>query len=203
MKLLSNSLLFAVLLIVFGSATAQGQLHKCVNAEGKATYTDQPCALKNGEKNAESNDRAIKKIQAIAQHKDVGKTCWTFSHRAYQCNTVQSQDLRTLFRETCSIPAKKFESEQNQDQRRLKKNYTPNEEVDDLDYSHRFTIKSRAVLKCETLDNEMWVYLNQQFPERISANDRKIIEHQLKLIPNQPKDEREQIRYRISISPVN
>lgn len=203
MKLFVPTLCFAAVTSLASTALAQGQLHKCVNAEGKATYTDQPCAVKNGEKNAESNDKAIKKIQAIAQHKDLGKSCWTYGHRAGQCSAIQSSDLRVLFREACAIPAKKFESEQTQDQRRLKKNYAPYEDGDDLDYAHRYTRKSRAVLQCETLDNEMWDFLNQQFPEKISANDRKLIEHQLKLIPNQPKNDREATRYRISISPVN
>lgn len=205
MKFHTTSLLgtLAFLTLTCQSSFAQGQLHKCVNAEGKSTYTDQPCATKNGEKNADASDKAIRKIQAIAQTKDVGKTCWTLSHRAYQCSTTLSSDLRVLFRETCTIPAKKFETEQTQDQRRLKKNYSPYEEGDDLDHSHRFTRKSRAVLQCESLDSEMWEYLNQQFPEKISSNDRKLIEHQLKLVPNQPKSDREPTRYRISISPVN
>ncbi len=193
--------LFTYLVISGESSFAQGQLHKCVSGDGKATYTDQPCSAKNGERSADSNDQAIRKIQAVAQTKNIGKTCWTYAHRASQCENAHSPDLRVLFRETCSIPAKSFEDEQNQDQRRLKKNQNNYEEVDDLEYSHRFTRKSRAVLKCESLDNEMWEYLNLQFPQKISTNDRKLIEHQLKLIPDQKKNDREPSRNRISISP--
>ena len=40
-----------------------------VNGDGKATYTDQPCSAKNGERSADSNDQAIRKIQAVAQTK--------------------------------------------------------------------------------------------------------------------------------------
>ncbi|MBC3880699.1 DUF4124 domain-containing protein [Undibacterium sp. LX40W] len=177
----------AILVLSAISANANAQLHKCVNAEGKATYTDQPCAIKSGEKSADANDAAIRKITAISKFKDVGKTCWQFEHRATQCYDVQSQDLRTVFRENCTLPAKKFEEEQYKDQRRTKKYNQENEDGDDLEYSHRYTRKSRAVLRCESLDREIWDFLNQQFPNKITDADRKIIVHQLQITPTKSK----------------
>lgn len=180
--------IFAVLLVLSAISTqANAQLHKCVNAEGKATYTDQPCAIKSGEKSTEANNAAIRKITAISKFKDVGKSCWELNHRASQCYEVLSQDLRVLFRENCTIPAKKFESEQNTDQRRTKKYNQADEDADDLDYAHRFTRKSRAVLRCEALDRDMWDFLNQQFANKISETERKLIVHQLQITPTKQK----------------
>lgn len=166
---------------------AHAQLHKCVNADGKTIYTDQACAVKSGQKSADSNDEAIRKITALSKFKDVGKSCWELDHRADQCYEVLSQDLRVVFRENCTLPAKKFESEQNTDQHRTKKYNQASEDGDDLDYSHRYTRKSRAVLRCESLDRDMWDFLNQQFPNKISDGDRKLIIHQLQITPTKQK----------------
>lgn len=181
-KIITGLILLAFSLI---TEVASAQLHKCINADGKATYTDQACAVKAGEKSVEANDEAIRKITAISKFKNVGKTCWELNHRSSQCSEVLSQDLRIVFRENCTIPAKKFESEQNTEQRRTKKYNQANEDADDLDYVHRYTRKSRAVLRCEALDHDMWAFMNQHFPQKISETDRKLITHQLHIAPTQ------------------
>lgn len=176
------ALIVAVLLCA-ASSESYAQLHKCINSDGKATYTDQPCATKSGQKSVDTNDEAIRKITAISNFKNVEKSCWVLLHRAEQCSVVSSQDLRVVFRENCTLPSRKYETEQNSELRRTKKYGPSSEDGDDLEYIHRYTRKSRSVLRCESLDKDMWAFMNEHFAHKITETERKLITHQLHIAP--------------------
>ena len=80
-----------------------------------------------------------------------------------------------------------FEKEQDNEKRRPRQYYEREREQerdgDDLEYEHRYTRKSRAVLQCEALEKNMWDFLKLNFGKRISDQDAKIINYKLKILP--------------------
>ncbi|WP_395011032.1 DUF4124 domain-containing protein [Undibacterium sp.] len=184
--------LFALL-----SMSAQAQMRKCVTGSGKSIYTDQPCSNKVGEKSTEIKDsEVLKKVSSINGQRDLEKSCWVLSHRDSQCDTNVNYELRTVFKENCTLPIKQFEKEQDNEKKRPRQYYEREREQDrdgdDLEYEHRYTRKSRAVLQCEALEKNMWDFLKLNFGKRISDQDAKIINYKLKILPtNEEKNWRQ------------
>lgn len=193
--------IFLIFLFSLLSCSAHAQMRKCVTSTGKSIYTDQPCASKVGEKSTEVKDsELLKKVSSINSQRELEKSCWVLSHRDSQCGTSVNYELRTVFRENCTLPIKQFQKDQESEKQRPRQYYERERERerdqdrdgDDLEYEHRHTQKSRAVLQCEALEKNMWDFLKLNFGKKISEQDAKIINYKLKISPtNQVKEWRE------------
>jgi len=164
---------------------AEADLKKCVSGTGAITFTDQPCPSKPGEVLHEvSNDVAIKKITVQQKDKDAGRVCWELSHRYSQCNTSVDHLLMVNFKEICTMPINRFISERQRD---IMRNRVSREEpeANDLEFVHRFTRKSRAVLQCESLQQDMWNFLKSNFSGNIPEQDKKAIDYKLQAAPTE------------------
>lgn len=171
------------------SSLAQGQMRKCVNANGKTFYTDQACASKPGEAVKDVTDNnLLKKVNAINGERDAEKICWTLSHRDSQCAYSVRNELSTVFKENCTLPMKHYEKEQEKNRyASYRRNRTQKEQenADDLEYNNRYLQKSRAILQCERLEKDMWEFLIKTYPDKISEQDKRTIAYKLKHLPNE------------------
>jgi hypothetical protein len=180
--------IYLITVLVLLSFSAHAQMRKCVTSSGQSVYTDQPCATKVGEKSTEVKDsELLKKVGSINSQRELEKSCWVLSHRDSQCDTNVNYELRTVFKENCTLPIKQFKKVQDTERQRPRRNYErerePERDGDDLEYEHRYTHKSRAVLQCESLEKNMWDFLKLNFGKKISEQDAKIINYKLKILP--------------------
>lgn len=193
-----KKLLLACLSFLFFAfpSLSQAEVRKCVTPSGETIYTDQPCNAKIGSTATEvKNDATLRKITAMQKDRDVGKSCWVLEHRSDQCNIDVDRTLMTNFRENCTIPKNQFIKERSSDNQSTSyKNYRERREYrdtsqdgDDLEYMHRHTRKSRAVLQCEVLEKNMWTYVKQNFNDKVPPQDAKNIELKLMGLPDPEK----------------
>ena len=172
---------------------SQAEVRKCVTPTGETIFTDQPCNAKIGSTATEvKNDPTLRKITSMQKVRDTGKSCWVLDHRYSQCSTSVDRTLMTNFKEICTIPMNQFVKDRSNDnvstsyktyrERREYKDST--QDGDDLEYNHRYTRKSRAVLQCEVLEKDMWSYLKQNFSDKVPPQDAKNIEVKLLGLPD-------------------
>ncbi|MFZ6720576.1 DUF4124 domain-containing protein [Undibacterium sp. Ji49W] len=202
---MNKSLLFAIFcLSLSASCIAHAEVRKCVTSTGETIYTDQPCNAKVGTTATEvKGDGALRKISSLQKEKDTGKSCWVLAHRYQQCSTSVDSVLMTNFKENCESPTNKFIKDSNAEaDTGYKKTYRDNRysreqapDADDLEYSHRYVNKSRAVLQCEVLQKDMWNYLKNNFSAKIPPADAKGIEYRLLGLPD-PADNTASYSYR-------
>ncbi|MFZ6779884.1 DUF4124 domain-containing protein [Undibacterium sp. Ji83W] len=175
---------------------SQAEVRKCVTPSGETIYTDQPCNAKIGSTATEvKNDSTLRKITAMQKDRDTGKSCWVLDHRYSQCSSSIDRTLMTNFKENCGIPMNQFTKDRSSDNQSISyKNYRErreyreaSQEGDDLEYVHRYTRKSRAVLQCEVLEKDMWRFLKQNFIEKVPQEDAKNIELRLLGLPDPEK----------------
>ncbi|MFZ6709498.1 hypothetical protein [Undibacterium sp. TC9W] len=172
---------------------SQAEVRKCVTPSGETIFTDQPCNAKIGSNATEvKNDATLRKITAMQKDRDTGKSCWVLDHRYNQCDVSVDRTLMTNFKENCTIPRNQFIKDRANDNvstsyrtyRERREYRESSQEADDLEYSHRDTRKSRAVLQCEVLEKDMWSYLKQNFSDKVPPQDAKNIEVKLMGLPD-------------------
>lgn len=179
-------LAIAPLLLALAPGAVQAQIHKCVGANGTVSFSDQPCAPQKGEKAASLNDNsAFASLAARENDLKIGRTCVAMSQRQGRCSVNIDYTMTKLLRELCVAPAARFERERANERNRAYRNsgrYSESREYGE------WQEMSEEQLRCGTLQPEMWQFMKDSFGSKISAEDMRRFDYNVRAVPSDGRE---------------
>jgi hypothetical protein len=178
---------FLYFLILFPSTT-WAALNKCTDANGKVSYSDQPCSNKDGEKPAEvKNTLAFAAIAARESEKNLAQTCARLSEQRSQCrySTPLEPQLDTLFTSSCDGPIKRdYRDKQRNDRLEQRNNRYYRADKGETDEE-----KPETKIECGALQATVWRFVKTNFGATLSEKEIKEIEYKLTAVPSDGKEQ--------------
>ena len=177
--------------------SAFAEIHKCVNAAGVISFSDKPCPT--GEKAAEVKpDSSLNSVLARENDRKLGKSCLLLQRRQRQCFSVSNETLLTYLNDNCKAPVKRYVSstarQENRErwrERSYNSKYHRDVVEDDEESGSYIDIHRelpKEMLNCDVLANEMWGFVQTNFGKKVSEEDAKKIDYQLKAIESENSD---------------
>lgn len=176
---------------------ARAEINKCVNAAGVISFSDKPCP--SGEKAAEVKaDSSLNSVLARDNDRKLGKNCLVLQRRQRECYSVNNQTLLTYLNDNCQAPMKRYvnstarqENREKWRERSYNSKYRRDVVEDDDENGSYIDIHRelpKEMLRCEVLANDMWGFVQTNFGKKVSEEDAKKIDYQLKAIESENSD---------------
>ena len=167
------------LLFIAPMQPALADIHKCVNANGTTSYSDQPCAVTNGEKAVDSSVANADRVNKL------GHLCADLDTRRVHCGQVYPL-LLTTFHDNCLAPIQQYQ--RSVQQPRQYNRYQSN--ADRINDATANMQKPISEYRCEAVQKDIWAFLKENFAKKISERDSKEIEYYIQAIPGDGQDAR-------------
>jgi hypothetical protein len=168
------------LLLVAHMQPALADIHKCVNTNGTISYTDQPCAVTNGEKSVDSS------VSALDRQNKIGHSCADLDARRLHCGQVYPL-LLTTFRDNCVNPMQQYQHNLQQYHQVNRYQSAAERNADAIPNNQQ---KSISEYRCESMQRDTWAFLKENFGKKITEHDSKDIDYHIQAIPDDGQDAR-------------
>jgi len=168
------------LLLVAHMQPALADIHKCVNGNGTTSYTDQPCAVTNGEKAVDSS------VSALDRQNKIGHSCADLDARRMHCGQVYPLLLST-FRDNCTNPMQQYQRSVQQSHQYNRYQSAAERASDAAAINQQ---KAISEYRCESVQKDTWAFLKENFSKKITEHDSKDIDYHIQAIPGDGQDAR-------------
>ncbi len=182
-SLVTLSLIFGFASVVSGLAHAG--MNKCVNADGKVSYSDQPCSAKVGEKVAEPKDSGAFSIaQAREGEQAVMSSCHVLTERTNQCRGSLFSPLQSALRDNCAGPLGRYRAESEKQRNERYRNQRNAHSYNRSQTSNvEDPMEKKEAARCETLEADAWKFVKDNFKRRVPEDVVHKIEMHLNGVP--------------------
>jgi len=164
-------LLFCLLVGLSNSALAG--IHKCVAQDGSTTYTDQPCPTSKAEAAVDTT------VSGAGHQLEIADACNRLNTRKLHCSRLFPL-LETNFKQYCASPLINYQLDHQRTQQNNR--YRSNKERQ-AEAVHTTQDQSSEDYHCESVAQDAWIFLKNNFSKTISEKDSRTIEYNVNAVP--------------------
>jgi hypothetical protein len=168
------SSVLAGLALALAPALSSAELYKCVSANGTTSFSDKPCATKEGEKEVDIKENsAFSSIIARDRDRKIGETCSNLKVRYSQCGQYVNESILQHFHDNCYGPMNRFEVERA---RAANNNYG---EPIDWDHDYRYHRLTTEELKCGVIVTDIWHFVKDNFSKNMTEKEIQSVDYEI------------------------